>query len=716
VLDSTRSDADADEILRRYGVGALDPGPPPPTEGSAALGLAGLAALAQALETAGSRPARHAALAAYWRDGESLGTAQAAWSVAPARVEAELVRIGAIPGLGRGAERLRRAIVDGAPRPRVVERDEPGPPLGEVLGHSIPAGTRVPAGWVVDRGGVWRLEDRDGSVAAVPVTSRPILATAIVQGDAGQSVHLEWRQRGEAGSRGGTWSSAVVRTSVVQDPRALVAAVADAGAPIGAHSARAVARYVHEQLEASDLPVAVGQARCGWTPGRQAYLWGRVLLTGGDRVAPGRPPSSWAPGHALLEADGEEATIAETLHAAGEWEAWRAAVTTAIEAPPAAIALYAALGAPLLGILAAADNPIIDLSGPTSIGKTTALWLAASVWGRPGDRGGLIASWDLSPTKMERLCAFLCDMPVLIDDTKRLARPEQAEEAVYTLAQGVGRGRARPDGTRLTARWTGSVVSTGEAEILAAGTAGGARARAIQITDLPLGALGEAGVDALRGALREHYGHAGPRAVEWLLRHRARWEWIRERYEARAEGWRTRLPAGGVGSRLARVAAWLECAQILAHDVLRLPRPATDPLSRLPVWIAEGVRDADRATIALRDVYAWCVQHQSEFWGRHIVDPGGPRQPARGWAGAWAGGVGDGPASGWWEEIAIVPGCLDRVLIHLGHAPGEVLRVWQDRGWILVGGEAEARRTQRRPVAGGRPRCVVLARAALEGA
>src|SRR3972149_4985916 len=100
------------------------------------------------------------------------------------------------------------------------------------------------------------------------------------------------------------------------------------------------------------------------------------------------------------------------LRASGTWEGGVAAVAPAIEPPAAATALYAALAAPLLGIVEVGQNPVLDWSGPTSTGKTTLLSLAASVWGEPG---GLIATWDITPTKMERLCAFLADLPVFLD-------------------------------------------------------------------------------------------------------------------------------------------------------------------------------------------------------------------------------------------------------------------------------------------------------------
>src|SRR5690606_15385866 len=79
---------------------------------------------------------------------------------------------------------------------------------------------------------------------------------------------------------------------------------------------------------------------------------------------------------------------------------------------------------------------IIDLSGVTSQGKTTALRVAASVWGNEY----MVSEWNLTKVAAERKAAFLNSFPLLLDDTRK-ANEKDLQAFVYNFSGGRSKGR-----------------------------------------------------------------------------------------------------------------------------------------------------------------------------------------------------------------------------------------------------------------------------------
>lgn len=122
------------------------------------------------------------------------------------------------------------------------------------------------------------------------------------------------------------------------------------------------------------------------------------------------------------------------------------------------LAVCAALAGPLLRPLGV-ENGGFHLVGPSSVGKTTALRVAASVYG-PQDK--FIRTWRSTSNGLESVAAGSNDCVLLIDEMNQ-ATPQEAGEAVYML--GNGQGKARMTKTGVGARlleWKLLFVSTGE--------------------------------------------------------------------------------------------------------------------------------------------------------------------------------------------------------------------------------------------------------------
>jgi putative DNA primase/helicase len=628
-------------------------------------------------------------------------------------------------GLGvSGAAALKKAIdrhieqvvedrEDAARRAAEADRAAAPPPptLDVVLEASMPK-LVVPGGWTCNRGGIWKLlPSRDGGTYDIHVARRPMIVSGVLRDlETGErSLVVEW-----APEHLGAWGRAIVDASETQDPR-LFLKLRDLGAPVSGRNSRDLAEWLDhlEERNAGILPRAHNTTRLGWAGphGELGFLWGKVLLREGADQPGDLPPTAWSTAHVRLAIpdDDGRAQIASACHTAGTEDGWRAAIGLVLEQPRVLLGVYAALASVFLGIIPDAPNAIVDWSGETSRGKTTTLRIAASCWGRPD---GLMGTWDVSPAALESLAEMSCHMPLILDDTKKATTRggdgSIVASIIYQVGSGKGRGRGRPDGMRRTATWRVIVLSTGEAPATSFTQDAGARARVLSLGGSPLPENSARLVQQVTEAISANYGHAGPAVVRWLLARRDAWPKIRAKYLDRVRHWGQEAGNSPVADRLGQILALIELGATALHDILKVPRPKSDPMVIALAAAVRGADDADRPTAAMAAVYDWAIQHEAEFFERAPIDraTNEPRVPARGWAGVWRD-------TAMWTEIAFVPDCLTRVLEHLGFDPDDIIPRWLERGWMPRDGK---NRGLQRTIAGHRSRLLVIPRQSLENA
>jgi putative DNA primase/helicase len=107
------------------------------------------------------------------------------------------------------------------------------------------------------------------------------------------------------------------------------------------------------------------------------------------------------------------------------------------------LAVSAALAGPML-YLAGQDGGGLNFYGPSSIGKTTLLSAAASVWGR-GSTPGYIRTWRATANGLEGAAASATDTALVLDELGQVD-PREAGAALYSLSNGAGKARASRDG------------------------------------------------------------------------------------------------------------------------------------------------------------------------------------------------------------------------------------------------------------------------------
>lgn len=672
-----------------------------------------MARLCEELEPSGSpaekrqqrqdaRDGRHEALASLLESADTLAGLAELDAGTLASGLAELTSLRGCSGYGADIRRAMKAAARQARGLRLAGPAEarPGLDLGrEDLGH-----LRCPAGYEVLGGCIRQLRDSGEEIESVVVVPGLMLPTATLctlDGDA-VSLLLEWRYLGR-------WRSAVVPRAVAMTARELVA-LAGRGAPVSSATARGTVAWLAavERENRGTLPQGWVSSRMGWCgpAGAYGFMWGGTLLRA-EQVATDGPAARWPADSVTLAADAGQQQLAEGYQARGTWQGWVDAVSVLREHPRALAAVYASLAAPLLGVIPAAPNFIVDWSGKSSHGKTTALRVAASCWGLPSERdGGCIQTWDSTAVGGERAAEMHHCLPLLLDDTKRARKPEQVDGMLYRIYSGKGRLRGSPDGMRRTAAWRTILLSTGEVPATSFAKSQGARARVLSLRGLPFGD-GQQGnvVETLVGQLLDNHGHAGPRLVCWLYRHRDQWPQLRERYGRYIE---EEAPAGCCAflRRAAPYLALLRLAAELAEYELGLPLSWRDVATELAAAAAASADAADLGAQAVAACWGWAVAHETSWMGRHVRDPrdGEARVPAGGWAGRWDDGEG-------WLQLCWLPQVLRSVLGGLGYDVEAVLDDWAHRGWLL---RDEGKRTRVVRLGSSRARCVCLRRAAIE--
>lgn len=601
---------------------------------------------------------------------------------------------------------------------RIAEPDAPPPSYAEALGPDCPAPPAliVPHGYRVTPETTARLRSGPGGSYFQEVAPAPVVPVARFRDLAGgEALRVAWL-------RGGSWQAETRPRGEWLEPRRLIG-LADRGFPVWGGSAGDLAEYLHgaEAANLSRLPVARVSEALGWqgSRGEHGFLAGRAWVKPTGEIVPPsdletEAPETWDRERVHFQAAGPgDVQLADSLTQAGSLEGWAAAVAPVAGFPRVLFGLYAAFAAPLLLILRDVANFCIDWSWPTSTGKTTALRVAASAWGRPMDGAGdsFLRSWDATAVFLERLAGLFNGLPLLLDDSQRLKRAQDVAAVVYGFTQGQGRGRGRRgDGVRATQGFRSVLLSSGERPLASFADHGGVRARVLSIQGAPFGKTdAETGalVLRLRRDLAEHHGHAGPLFLSWLLKRRAKWPELRALYREVLSGYLERAGGHPVAGRLAEPVAAVETAARLAHEALPLPWSYAEPVAALWDELTRHVDEADRAAEAFKMAVSYAQARPSQFYGRHEeigYDPR-PLEPRGGWLGRW-----DRPPG--WEFLAWFPEPLGKLIREtMNLDPAGTFQVWRESGWI----DATTGKNTK-PMRGpwGHARLVCLKRAAIE--
>ncbi|WP_137719959.1 DUF927 domain-containing protein [Methylobacillus flagellatus] len=226
-------------------------------------------------------------------------------------------------------------------------------------------------------------------------------------------------------------------------------------------------------------------------------------------------------------------------------------------------AIAAAFAAPLLDITGM-ESGGFHYRGDSSTGKTTALRVAASVWGG----AEYLQRWRATDNGLEALAAQHSDCLLVLDELSQVD-PKAAGEVAYMLANGSGKVRSGRTGTmRETASWRLLFISSGEAglaEHMAQANRKPKAGQEIRLLDIPADAGAGFGLfDSLNGsdsgslfsktitdAALKYYGAPAIAYLEKLVQHQADAPGAVKKAQAIFTSTHLAADAGGQASRAA---------------------------------------------------------------------------------------------------------------------------------------------------------------------
>ncbi|MFG1617359.1 DUF927 domain-containing protein [Nonomuraea wenchangensis] len=448
---------------------------------------------------------------------------------------------------------------------------------------------------------------KEGGVK-VPVEVRfayaPVFPTLVqVDPDGRQQVQVSWidTTTGKPQVR-----RRVVDRSVFTSGRKLIAELGSYGLPVVDGDAKQLERWLLEILTANKgtVPSRYLARQLGWQP------------DGTFVTVPGKP-------HPVEPLFVEQQDIIAGFRARGTLAGWGKAITSLKAYPAALMPLYGAFAAPLLRFLGAPSS-VLDLYGRSTRGKTTALRIAASVWGDPGEDSPIIGSWRTTMLGIEYRLHIGNGLPAILDDT-RTAAEGLVDQVLYQVSQ--GRGKARGGGWANSLPWQTILLSTGEQSALSMCAHEGASARVMSIGEPPFGTGGADSArvaDEVRAGIEANHGSAGPAFVERLQE--------ADPAELKRRWADLVVPLRGesdISARRARNLAVLLLAAELAYEWDIVPFPAPEHARWIELFSAQVERD-DRSRSAVEVAAGWVAANRQALWAPKMEDR---TAPSGGWIG-----------------------------------------------------------------------------------
>ncbi|HAT2065368.1 TPA: DUF927 domain-containing protein [Legionella pneumophila] len=155
--------------------------------------------------------------------------------------------------------------------------------------------------------------------------------------------------------------------------------------------------------------------------------------------------------------------IESAMSVSGTVDDWRESIGQLASGNSRLIFAISAAFAPALAKIAGEDSGGFHFRGASSSGKSTALKVAASVWGNPQAYCRL---WRSTTNGLEGLAALHNDGLLILDELSQMD-PKEAGEAAYLLANGQGKTRASRHGTvKQSSRWSLFFLSAGEESLM----------------------------------------------------------------------------------------------------------------------------------------------------------------------------------------------------------------------------------------------------------
>lgn len=230
------------------------------------------------------------------------------------------------------------------------------------------------------------------------------------------------------------------------------------------------------------------------------------------------------------------------------------------------------LSSALIGYLNVADvaqlnTPIAHIYGNSSTGKTTALILAASIWGKPKSDTGLLNSWNATPAKIQTNLSNNNGVLFTLNEFGSVMNKNDLTELVYNIAEGTGRDRMYNKNPSIDT-WNTFVLSCGEASLFdVLDRKKGLYARVLEFPNIDI-TVSAKHADEIKETANSTYGAIGFAFVNFVADNQ---KYVVSKYKEHSCRIRNRISTlSSISSRVANYIAVIYLAAEIAQDVLGL--------------------------------------------------------------------------------------------------------------------------------------------------
>jgi len=475
--------------------------------------------------------------------------------------------------------------------------------------------------------------------------------------------------------------------------------LASYGLPITSTNADKTIDYLfaYEKTNAHCIDKVEATHKLGWTPDMEGFLWGHQFFLGKTPD----PSSGKKPVIEFWGRDQGDEQIADGFRSSGSYDTWISLVNDVFEFPDVIFLLYASLTSPLLPIFGV-KNFSLELSNQSSSGKTTAMLLGVSCWGVPElHASSFVNTWNATPVWIGRAASILNGLPLYLDDTK-LAKAQDRRgrdgdlvtNTIYLIASGRDKARGTLQGTERTEPFRTILFSTGESPSLDLSNDGGSRGRLIDLWGNPFLKTDKESkliVDRINRTTQEHYGHAGPRLVQFILDHRDQWPLWKEAYQEANDLLTQRESMSPIEMRLGEYFAAIATAIVIIHAALpelRRDKPVKKILESVWSRARKEAREADIGKRSLKLVQELIINRNDKIYTAEMASQGVK------WEGGDFIGIKEVDKYGNWISVGLTTDALRELLNKNDFNLQETLRNWNSKGWLLRNGSSEGYQRQ----------------------
>lgn len=339
--------------------------------------------------------------------------------------------------------------------------------------------------WNADDTGIYKV-DYNSMVQPIKIKacSHPIIPIEIINNiDTNtEKVKLAFYKRKK-------WQYAIVEKKIIASNTAIIQ-LANRGIEVNSENAKNLVSYLADIIELNDLEITDGITHLGWIN------------------------KDFIPYTSKYKYDGDIAykNIFESVSEKGNYEKWKIEIKKLrADSRTLRFLMASSFASPLVKIFQI--NPfVVHLWGKSSNGKTVAQMICASIWGNPA-KGKLLSSLDSTKVASERLCNFLRNMPLILDELQiTKTKYKNYDTLIYELTEGKGRDRGTVDGGLTeTTEWDNIIIVSGEEPITNASSKEGVKNRVIEIEENEK--IVENGNEVVNLILN-NYGFAGKEFIE----------------------------------------------------------------------------------------------------------------------------------------------------------------------------------------------------------